>query len=356
MDFLQAARDVDPYDLARVLGEDRNKTKSWIKAAEVYFGPTRCTAMQRRARQAATDNRLSLSQLLLIETHAKKLDSDTAAWRLREKLCAHAGTFEQLKAAAKEIVSEQTEEKAPEPSLRVGKEVAGTRSLHYTGPSQLVTSLVKTLEQLVPDVAPDQPRAVALAKAFAHHLTSAGSGLAQPVYHTLAVMKLDDATRILSNEGPEVTIGVSDGTTITGAEWINSRLQGRLGKFYIGLFHPSHGGVNTYEARHANDKQRLLAMAENLVCPWPGCNIEADRCQVHHIDAYKNGGHTTPENLTMLCKYHNGVNNDDPDNRARGKNKGRVERRNGKVRYTSPGGYQYDNDHPVAKLGAMSLI
>src|SRR5699024_9496932 len=108
-----------------------------------------------------------------------------------------------------------------------------------------------------------------------------------------------------------------------------------------------------YEIRFASDKLRTLAMAENLVCPWPDCNVPADRCQVHHIDAHKHGGHTKPSNLTMLCKYHNGVNDDgDPANPGPQKSKNN----RGKVSLQTPSGKLVCNTHLVSSMGAMNLI
>src|SRR5699024_12829493 len=96
------------------------------------------------------------------------------------------------------------------------------------------------------------------------------------------------SAKIFSGEGDDVNVGASDGTTMTGAEIANAAMEGALGeKLYVGLFHPTAGPVNLYEARFASDKLRTLAMTENLVCPWPDCNVPADRCQVHHIDAHK---------------------------------------------------------------------
>ncbi|EFG81850.1 HNH endonuclease, partial [Corynebacterium ammoniagenes] len=74
--------------------------------------------------------------------------------------------------------------------------------------------------------------------------------------------------------------------------------------------------------------------------------------QVHHIDAHKNGGHTTPSNLTMLCRYHNGVNDDDPTKRRRG----RIQRHRGQVRLITPGGKLLGNTHHLSNMGAMDLI
>ena len=171
--------------------------------------------------------------------------------------------------------------------------------------------------------------------------------------------------KILRGEGDDVVIGLSDGTTMTGAELASAAIAGELGSNTLaGLSHPTSGPVNLYEARFASYKQRILAKAENLVCPWAGCNVPADRCQIHHIHAHSDGGQTEPSNLTTLCAYHNGVNDDDPRRRRKKRRKkpngprprGRVDRHRGKVRYQSPSGKLIDNDHTNIRLGAMNLI
>ncbi|WP_148138134.1 HNH endonuclease signature motif containing protein, partial [Corynebacterium sp. HMSC074E01] len=47
-------------------------------------------------------------------------------------------------------------------------------------------------------------------------------------------------------------------------------------------------------------------------CSRPGCNKPADYCQVHHLVPWQAGGYTNINNLTFLCAYHNGINDDDP--------------------------------------------
>src|SRR5699024_180573 len=99
------------------------------------------------------------------------------------------------------------------------------------------------------------------------------------------------------------------------------------------------------------------AMAENLVCPWPDCNVPANRCQVHHIDAHNNGGHTKPSNLTMLCKYHNGVNDDDgPRKERKGPTRGRMRRHRGKARLHTPAGKVLGSRRDRRSMGAMDGI
>ncbi|MGV0369063.1 HNH endonuclease signature motif containing protein, partial [Corynebacterium aurimucosum] len=58
--------------------------------------------------------------------------------------------------------------------------------------------------------------------------------------------------------------------------------------------------------------QRLSLHAEFHTCSRPGCNKPADYCQVHHLIPWQAGGFTNIKNLTFLCAYHNGINDDDP--------------------------------------------
>ncbi|WP_287135969.1 hypothetical protein [Corynebacterium sp.] len=92
-------------------------------------------------------------------------------------------------------------------------------------------------------------------------------------------------------------------------------------------------------------------MEDHLVRPWPDCYVPADRCQAHHMEAHKNGGQTNPENLTMLYKYHNGVNNDDGEGK-----RGLIRRHRGEDRLQSPGGIIVDHAHDLSSTGAMDLI
>ncbi|MDU7512557.1 MAG: HNH endonuclease signature motif containing protein, partial [Corynebacterium sp.] len=102
----------------------------------------------------------------------------------------------------------------------------------------------------------------------------------------------------------------------------------------ITLVHPYEGAVNLYRTeRMASEKQRLMAAAENPVCPWPACNYPADKCQVHHLQAWRHGGETNMSNLATCCPYHNGVNDDDPNAPPV---RGRLVRRRGRVVWQPP--------------------
>ncbi|PQM74281.1 HNH endonuclease signature motif containing protein [Corynebacterium sp. J010B-136] len=348
-----------PYDMASD-GMARKTAKSFTSLADVLFGPTDSPRLQRESVALAEERGLSLEYLEMVEKHAKKLKKRGAAWRLRAELIAFEGTFEEVEAYAKKRVTEEGGDTKKKPGVSLGRVIDGLRTISITDTQRRITDLEKTLDAAITDE--DQPRSEALLEPFWDLVEGNGTGLIKPEYRTVIAIGLDDFAKVSCGKGNDVIIGLSDGTTMTGAEFINAVMEGALGdKLYVGLFHPTAGPVNLYEARFASDKLRTLAMAENLVCPWQDCNVPADRCQVHHIDAHKNGGHTKPSNLTMLCKYHNGVNDDDgpasPSRKKRGKpSRGRMRRHRGKVRLHTPGGKLVGNTHDLSSMGAMDLI
>ena len=362
--ILRDVYDCSPHDLAGGL-MSLNTARKYTRLATVFFGPADSPKVQRDAVALAEARQLSVEYLEMVNKHAKKLNTRGAAWKLRAELIAHKGTLDEVNEYGKQRVTEEGGDKQKQRGVRVGRAIDGLRTISITDTQRKITDLEKSLDAAITD--DDQPRSEALLEPFWDLVEGTGTELIKPEYRTVIAIGLEDYAKVSCGKGEDVVVALSDGTTMTGAEFINAAMEGALGdKLYVGLFHPTAGPVNLYETRFASDKLRTLAMAENLVCPWPDCNVPADRCQVHHIDAHKHGGHTKPSNLTMLCKYHNGVNNDDPDGQRnkrrpgkpkRGKpNRGRIRRHRGKVRLQTPGGKLVDNTHHVSSMGAMNLI
>src|SRR5699024_4811778 len=359
--ILRDVYDCSPHDLADGL-MPLNTARKYTRLATVFFGPADSPKVQRDAVALAEARQLSVEYLEMVNKHAKKLNTRGAAWKLRAELIAFEGTFEEVEAYAKKRVMEEGGDKPKQRGVRLGRVVDGLRTISITDTQRRITDLEKTLDVGIKHDE-DQPRSEALLEPFWELLEGNGTGLIKPEYRTVIAIGLDDFAKVSCGRGDDVIIGLSDGTTMTGVEFINAAMEGALGdKLYVGLFLPTAGPVNLYEARFASDKLRTLAMAENLVCPWPDCNVPADRCQVHHIDAHKNGGHTKPSNLTMLCKYHNGVNDDGPATPGRKKqgrrkpSRGRMRRHRGKVCLHTPGGRLVENTHDLSSMGAMDLI
>ena len=360
--ILRDVYECSPYDLDSGVMK-LSTARKYVKLADVLFGPTDSPRVQRDAVALAEQRELSIEYLEIVDKHAKKLKTRGAAWKLRAELIAYEGTLDEVDEHGKQRVTEEGGDKQKQRGVRVGRAIDGLRTISITDTQRKITDLEKTLDAAIKDE--DQPRSEALLEPFWDIVEGNGTGLIKPEYRTVIAIGLDDFAKVSCGRGDEVIVALSDGTTMTGAEFINAAMEGALGdKLYVGLFHPTAGPVNLYEARFASDKLRTLAMAENLVCPWPDCNVPADRCQVHHIDAHKHGGHTKPSNLTMLCKYHNGVNDDGGPRRKHGPGKskpgkssrGRMRRHRGKVRLHTPGGKLLGNSHHLSSMGAMDLI
>lgn len=356
--LLRACHQRSAYDIAG-LGFSLEQSKRWKRTAESFFGPADSPRVQRETVARAEQAGLSIDRLTMINRHALRLRARGQAWALRAELVEMTGTFEEVNAHGAARVAEILGPTPREAGIRVGRAKEGMRTMTITASQRRITNLEKTLDAVAAaradeGAAPVKKRSQQLLDAFWAHLDS-GAGLVKPEYRTVIAIGLDDCAKVLRGEGDDVLVGLSDGTTMRGAELLSALLAGELGsEIFAGLFHPVHGPVNLYSARFASFKQRILAAAENLVCPWPECNVPADRCQVHHLHPHNLGGQTSPENLTMLCKYHNGANDDNPNAPPRN---GRMFRsRRGKIRYRSPGGRELDNLHLNSSLGALSLL
>ena len=75
-------------DELRALGADPADATELAHLHRTYFGQTRFTGKQRKARHAALAQRHSLSTLTLIETYVSKVKKTLDAWNLRAKLAA----------------------------------------------------------------------------------------------------------------------------------------------------------------------------------------------------------------------------------------------------------------------------
>jgi len=337
--------------------------EAWQKMARVYFGPTRHRKLQAAAREAAGD--LSLDSLAVIEKHTRTLlrDAPVTDWELRVELCHLRGTVEEISRAAAARVRahnrrvKDAEKKAyGKRALRGGKNTngLGLRTISVTLPERDMTTLLgrllptaHTLRGADPQLTYEQ----AMADALVRHVAGGVGEPTPPPVVTQVVIGLPDYLQILRGDGDDVLLGLTDGTTITGAEWLNRHMQDQ---HLVGLYHPVEGPVDLYRSeRFATFKQRMLLAAATLICPFPGCTTAADQCQVHHLTAWDKGGDTNLREMTMLCKVHNVRNDDDPD---RPPKHGRMERAPGGVVHIPPdGGPPRRNIHPIRDLSAMAL-
>lgn len=344
MDLLQEVHGLSKYDLMD-RGVPRSVASTWVRTARTWFGRTRAKHKQAEAQRFARLNRHSLDTLRMIDRHAAALHDTSRAWALRLELTQVPGSYEdvdKLGRARVEELNATSEAPKPKPKVSFSNQPSEmTSTLHYTDAEHVIAGIKSQLKDA------EDP-----AQAF-HEMLFDG-GATAPQQTTTAIISLDDLDEILRrNDGSgDTIIARTDGSRITGRDFVQQQFTERG---WAVIVHPLEGPVDAYRIeRFANEKQRIMAEAENPVCPWDDCGQPADRCQTHHLDAWEHGGETNSDRLSMACNYHNGVNDDDPNAPPR---RGRLIRINGQVHYQPPGGGKPRlNQHPTARLGAMRII
>ncbi|WP_205877467.1 HNH endonuclease signature motif containing protein [Mycobacterium camsae] len=117
------------------------------------------------------------------------------------------------------------------------------------------------------------------------------NGLPVSVVVTTTLQELTTAT------GTGVTAG---GTVIPMRDLITMAARAH---HYLAVF-DGHSNRPLYLGRArriASPDQRLALFAAERGCTYPGCDVAADKCEVHHLNEWANGGPTDITNLTLAC-------------------------------------------------------
>ncbi|MEH0147997.1 HNH endonuclease signature motif containing protein [Corynebacterium sp. Q4381] len=313
----------------------------WAKIHSVYYGATRWAKQQRLSLKAAQG--FTLSQLVYIEERLKKIPNDAERWRVRRKLLERRSTHNALKDKADRLIPKPVRTR-PKLGVTIGRSVMGTRRIHATLDEHKAADIEHYLRDGLDPTKPPGPQ---MLRRLLELLEGAG-GIPTSVRRPIVVVGLDQHVQILRGEADDVVLGLTDGTTITGAEYL--AMQPGLDE--VAMFHPAVGAVNLYRTqRHASDKQRDLARMTLTACPWPGCRHGSDHCEIHHMEAWSQGGETNMDNLVPVCRYHNQINH---DNASHANRRGSVKRIGGVPKWVSPNGFPADNTyHPY---GAMAVL
>lgn len=348
-------------------GANPTRVAEWRKAYTAYYGKTRYTRQQANAIRIARETGKSLDQLVYIESCLGRIPDATEKWKVRLALLSVPGNYKALKRRAKNIVPDASADvPAPKPGVGFGASRGGMRPLHAMGSEKDMAALEYALRRNLTADGPAGPqmletlmamlglRPTADAHASASDSAPAPAAVVTPAFvppavpRPLILIPLPDYVSILAGDGDETILGLSDGTTITGAEYLAKHHGAEL---EVATFHPQAGAVNMYRAeRLANKKQRDLARATLTTCPVPGCRHASDNCELHHITAWSQGGPTNMNNLAVLCRYHNRTNDDDPDR----KHRGRIENIRGAPTWISPRGIPVPNTvHPYGAMHAL---
>lgn len=344
-------------------GFDSSTVRKWGTIHEVYFKRTKWSRQQAFAVSAAREGQFTSDQLYLIESRIKHISDEGEKWRLRLRLLSIRGRHATLKRKASEIVPEK-EKPTPTKTVGFGKSREGMRPLNAMGPEEDMAALEYALRKHVTSDAPAGPQMLEALMGMLGLRPRDAGGDSSPTEPSpdfpsvprplpsaprpLVLIPLPEYVKIIRGSGDETVLGLTDGTTMTGADYL-TRYHGA--ELEVATFHPQEGAVNLYRTqRLANQKQRDLARASLSTCPVPDCRHATDNCEIHHIDAWSRGGMTNMANLVPLCRYHNRTNDDDPGRRRRGS----IVNIRGRPTWVSPRGYPVVNGvHP---FGAMNLL
>ncbi|MDO5669602.1 MAG: HNH endonuclease signature motif containing protein [Corynebacterium sp.] len=358
---MELLEDIASGALARAdLGQSSSVAGMWEKMAHVYFGPTRQRKLQAAA--VAAGRGLPVAALERIEKRLRDLltGADVTREELRVELCGLRGTVDEIDRAAAAVVREHNRtvkvanaKAYGKRALRGGKNTdgLGNRTFTVTGPERMIEAMLSPVREAARKLRRDNPDLHYEQAMFDAFTASQGGDGVQPVAPIpYVVVPLPEWAKVLRHEGDDTVFGLTDGTTMTGKELVEQV----TAEYHIaGIYDPVEGPVNSYRSqRTASPKQRMMVATESLVCEAM-CDTPADQCEVHHIDAWEQGGETNVATLTMLCRKHNGLNDDNPNAPPRN---GRVERHPGGVLFHPPDGSPPKaNPHPLRKYSARGL-
>ena len=310
-----------------------------------YFGPSATGSTTAAARNAG----LTVDMLAQIERSIKHVKRARERNEYRLRLIRVATTKVSTCAGLARYAASMIPRPGAQPrkGARFSASVAGLRTAVITASERVIADLESTLRRGI-DI--DQPAGPQMAAAF-EELMRSRAGVAHAAPRPLILVPAPRLSTILAGQGDDVILGLTDGTTMTGADFLNNYLCNEEYGLEAALFHPTEGPVNHYRGRRlASEKQRTLAKATQPICTSPDCRMPADYCEVHHVEPWKSGGQTNMNNLATVCGYHNRVNDDDPRRRKRG----RIEIREGTPTWVSPTGHARRNKrHPY---GAMETL
>ncbi|MGJ4086487.1 HNH endonuclease signature motif containing protein [Corynebacterium macclintockiae] len=367
---------------AEQLPLDRELARSVARAAE-HFSGSAYSRYKKRALEAARRNGHGLDVLILIAERARMLGIKQR-YVFTEALCNTAGDYAAISRRATQLRREMQGPRIPADGGR--RIMHGKKTtIQFTGPSHrmseiwesartdplawltenrtiqrstLTTNVVVSLDDYMQvlgghgdeiELQATNGAVLTGAEYVARRLEEAGIQVARADSACADSARADRARAAQPPSGAASTAGPTGtgvagaradgaasetvaGPEASGADVVAAGVGGTELKDgdYITLISPEQGPVNLYRVRRlASRKQRRMLEAETTRCSWPGCGRPANECQVHHLQEFAKGGETNPQNMALLCAYHNGVNGQH--------GRGRMARVSGRVTWLPPG-------------------
>ncbi|WP_165241209.1 HNH endonuclease signature motif containing protein [Corynebacterium lizhenjunii] len=320
------------------LGVAPDTAEFLVRLYQLYYGPGQPSRRQRSAVKGARRHGHGLIAMQEIEREVTKTKT-TQQWRMRQHLCATpAGQFTTV---ARKLRREwNPKDDTPVEKVSIRRYANGTATMSITARDVDLTDVYDAIDQDAP------------AESFLNLVRGEG-GAGRLNYIPMITLQLDTFAKLLAvndcnhtsasaanpaganSADSDIIVRANNGARMTGKELAERIL---LKHGFVAILSRVHGPVDVYRMeRFATDKQRLLLAAESPECAWLDCHVPFDKCQVHHITSWADGGETNIRNLTVLCPHHNGANEDHPPGGIPVR-RGRMTRLGGQVAWQSPGG------------------
>lgn len=189
------------------------------RVARTYFPET---SAKTNAIQAARKNGHSIVTLEMIESFAAKVKNQRRAWGFRTRACRVTGTHDEVRTACWRLLEEYNGPATPAPQTRslqfINSRTKG-QGLLFRGPSAEIAALRHAAHAAAAKkVGEDNVDAKACGEAFANFLSEGAPG---SVVHAVVGLSLNEAVRIEDGRGDDIELVASDGSRMTGAEFVD---------------------------------------------------------------------------------------------------------------------------------------
>lgn len=305
--------------LARDLGWPSERVRKVARLGKILHSRTTSpedAALRKKTLTLSRDYRLSLDHLLCIQASVTQLHDSTQTETIRHRITAlaHDKSVDELKTAARHIVSVANSE-TPPPTSRMctiskDPDPAGNKHLHLRLPAaemNRIASALHTDTRRRMHARPELSYAHALGEVVTRLLSFPGEKPEAPQeYQPAVLLSMADYTAV---DPVNRLFATTDGSILTPEQFARTKLA-EIG--YTVVYDADAQPVDLFRIeRVANAKQRIILATDQLLCAHPGCQRPALTCQAHHLKPWKDGGETNLSNLTALCGTHNRENDDD---------------------------------------------
>ncbi|UIZ92890.1 hypothetical protein JZY91_03845 [Corynebacterium sp. CNCTC7651] len=227
------------FDRQAALDAGINPTtvRMWAKLHDVYLGPSKYSKFQRRGLSNARAGGFTLDQLTTLERRIAHLNP-AEQWRYRVRLLANPATYAEFEKAVKASVPKRKAPKKQEHTRKAPNE-QGSQPAKGSQPAEKLTE---------PASFEDNARSIGLLIDLLQH---GGFGSTEGKEQAVILLTLEQHMEIMSGD-LDVLIQRSDGTTMTGAEYLSRQHAIDLN---VALIHPVIGMLNAYRADRGSDKR-----------------------------------------------------------------------------------------------------